>query len=66
MSFQRFIAGTLSASVVHGDDIVLAVMDIQPVTEGHTGHGTSLCSSQEQVRLLLQNVKPPSRPRFPT
>ena len=30
--FPKIIAGPLSASVVHRDDAVLAVMDIQPVT----------------------------------
>ena len=55
-AFPKIIAGPLSASLVHRDDTVLAVMDIQPVTEGHTDHGTSLCSSQEKARFLLQKV----------
>ena len=34
--FCRIVAGTLPASVVIQDGVVMAFMDIQPVTEGHT------------------------------
>ena len=34
--FCRIVAGTLPASVVFSDAAVMAFMDIQPVTEGHT------------------------------
>ena len=34
--FCRIVAGELPASVVFEDELVMAFMDIQPVTEGHT------------------------------
>lgn len=34
--FCRIVAGTLPASVIFSDAAVMAFMDIQPVTEGHT------------------------------
>ena len=34
--FCRIVAGELPASVVYEDELVMAFMDIQPVTEGHT------------------------------
>ena len=34
--FCRIVAGELPASVVYADELVMAFMDIQPVTEGHT------------------------------
>ena len=34
--FADIIAGRLPASVVYRDELVMAFMDIQPITEGHT------------------------------
>ncbi len=34
--FAEIIAGRLPASVVYRDELVMAFMDIQPITEGHT------------------------------
>ena len=33
--FQRIIAGELSASFVHQDELCVAFMDINPITRGH-------------------------------
>ena len=52
------VAGRLPASVVHRDDDIIVLMDIQPVTPGHlmvvpTAHVPRLTDLSQQVGLLM-------------